>query len=309
MEATEAVMNLTRLSVELEGELMDNIGGIIRARRAAATALRSALIALAKCNEHYTEAELASQWLAAVRMRGDILPFGWYQPPPNGISVLIGNPPTFDRLEYTSLRDPRNWPSESAKTTAESVLYPYLSAVDRETGMLGDFVGTFYAGRRPEVRDWIREVYLATMRIAEFTQVGQRLSEVFEYAESVMKSLGSRNNTFSLSSGTPLGADIGHTIPGYGDSSQPWMRKGVSEAEIAVEIARGRTFVNASNNARIDGATAFTIEPQMLLPGLPMASFHVIVAFARNEKLLITEFDDLFAMFEMDRWIRCSGRR
>jgi hypothetical protein len=280
---------------------MDKARGIIRARRAAAGTLYSAL---GQVGRDFTEASLAECWLREAKNSDDILPFGWYQPPPDGISVLVGQPPSFDRLQFGSLREQINWPSASVRYDNSSVLYPYLSAVDRRTGMIGDFVGTFYAGSDREVRSWIAAVYDVTLRIANFAAVGQQISEVYEFARTELESLGGHNNTLSMSGGTDVGADIGHTVPGYDDIEVPWHRPGASVSDVVHEVAATRRFISSANDARINKETAFTIEPQILQPGLPMASFHVIVAFVGQEKYVVEEFDQLFDFFGMISWIR-----
>lgn len=279
---------------------MRRIRGIQRARRAAAVTL---LETLKSTEMPYAEKDIETGWLRELRRRPELFPFGWYQPPPNGISVLIGSPPGYERLEYDSLREKGNWPSDQVRSSAESVLYPYLSAIDRRTGMIGDFVGTFYGGKNAALREWIADVYHGTLKIADFAKPGKRLNEVYAFAQSVMSSLGGRNNTLSLTAGSDLGADIGHTIPGYAAAPSQWDVSNVDQNKLVQMIAGAREFVSATNEHTIDGATAFTIEPQMIRPGLPMASFHMIVAFDGADRVIIEEFDDLFEFFGMDDWI------
>jgi hypothetical protein len=283
---------------------MRNVGGIVRARRAAAKTL---LASLEVVGDGFSEADLAKAWHTEVARTPSLRPFGWYQPPPSGISVLIGKPPSFDRLRYESLREPVNWPSTAVTYGSDSILYPYLSAIDSDTGMIGDFVGTFYAGQNREVRSWLAAVYDITLRIAKFAEVGMRIREVHAHAVNLMDSLGGRNNTVSLSGGTAAGADVGHTIPGYGLESPIWAGPDVPVDGAVEGIAGARTFVDKTNEATIDDRTAFTIEPQLLRDDLPMASFHIIVAFSAGGKHIVQEFDDVFEYFGMSSWIRASG--
>ena len=183
---------------------------IVRARQAAAGSLVETLRQLPS---GYSEKMLAEQWLAEIARLKTVLPFGWYQPPPAGMSVLIANPPSYERLAYKSLREEVNWPSATVHNTEHSILYPYYSAIDRETGLIGDFVATFYGGSDKLVRDWMREVYLATLKIIGCARPGLKFSELFHFAEEITKSLGASNNTYSLSGG--LSSDIGHTVPWF----------------------------------------------------------------------------------------------
>ena len=180
------------------------LDGIVRARRATAAALLRALKTLPAA---FTESELAKSWLQRIAEDPRILPFGWYQPPPQGVSVLIGRPKGFERLTYRSLRDQENWPSSLISYSTPSIIYPYFSAVDAKTGMIGDFVGTFYGGHDNMVRDWIATVYHLTLKVAEFVMPGKRVSDVFQYAKSQISEHGGSNHTFSLSAGTqPISA-------------------------------------------------------------------------------------------------------
>ena len=128
--------------------------GIVRARSAAARTLTAAIL---KSQQTYTEHDLAEGWLQFIRNDNNIFPFGWYQPPPHGISVLIGTPPHYERLNYKSLRDSDKFPSSQHILTPNSIVYPYFSPIDRETMMIGDHVGSYYSGHNLTTREWIRQ--------------------------------------------------------------------------------------------------------------------------------------------------------
>lgn len=169
--------------------------------------------------------------------------------------------------------------------------------------MIGDFVGTFYGGEDPEIRSWISSVYRATLQIVSFAEVGRSLGEVYSYGQEVMAALGGRNNTVSVAAGAVPGADIGHSIPGYGAESPTWLRDGLVREQVCREIAAARTFISAGREDVISDGTAFTVEPQILHEGLPMASFHVIVAFSPAGRHTIDCFGDIFDYFGMSSWI------
>ncbi|MFD2111319.1 hypothetical protein [Thiorhodococcus fuscus] len=271
---------------------------IIHARDASATTL---LEALQELGMHFTEQHLADKWLQYIKTKTSIHPFGWYSPPPNGVSVLIGEPDDFNRLEYQSLRDQCNWPSPDVYFNQNTVLYPYFSAVDRATKMIGDHVATYYSGRDPNIRQWYRAVYEATRQIALSVNIGMTFSELHSLAEEKLLTLGAKNNTYSLTGG--LAADIGHTIPYFSTGAPPDGQTMEDARSIASLIGGGREFISKSSEYIISDSCAFTIEPQAVTAGLPMCSFHMIVAYVNGEFFLIEKFKRLFEFFGMADWI------
>jgi len=279
----------------------EKIKAVIRARRAASTTLLDALRAFTPTN--FSEADLARQWVDEIKENSIVRRCGWYMPPPHGMSVLIGSPPDYNRLRYDSLREAKNWPSSQVRFSDNCILYPYFSAVDRETLLIGDFVGTFYGGQDSAIRAWVATAYELTMQIADFVQPGQRLSEIFQYAQGAFESLGATNNTYSQSGG--LASDIGHTIPGFSRDTATLLSQGIdlADTDVASLLAGARLFVSKDNDSILEEDFGLTIEPQLTAPGLPMASFHVIVAAANGQKTLVTEFDPLFEHFGMNELV------
>ena len=279
---------------------LDQLEGIVRARTAAASTLMAAIRQL---GHSYTERSLATAWLNGLCKDHAILPFGWYQPPPAGMSVLIGSPPDYGRLNYRSLRDPDTFPSDRFQMSPESILYPYFSAVDRATLMIGDHVGTYYGGRDRNIRDAMKEVYAYVTSIADYAKSGMSFSEVYDFASSRLDSLGAKNNIYNTSGGSSF--DVGHTIPYFGRPLPAELLKSdkLPQAEIAGMLAKGREFVSKENLGVIEPPCAFTIEPQVIIDGLPMISFHVILVFIGAEKHLIQKFEELFESFGMSEWI------
>ncbi|MDP9191114.1 MAG: hypothetical protein M3P06_05370 [Acidobacteriota bacterium] len=272
----------------------ERVDAVVRARRAASSSLLKALLALPA---QFSEADLALRWLSEIKHDPLIRESGWYVPPPNGMSVLIGNPPDYGRLRYNSLREPHNWPNTDVRYSEDSVLYPYFSAVDRETFLIGDFVGTFYGGPDPAIRAWIAAAYKITMDIAAFIQPGQRVSDIFNFAAESFAALGAANNTYSQSGG--LASDIGHTIPWFDCDATPLQGNDQNDTDVAKLIANARSFVSRDNHTVLSETFGLTIEPQLVAPGLPMASFHIIVLVANGRKTVVTEFGALFEHFGM----------
>jgi hypothetical protein len=280
--------------------------GVVRARSRAADTL---LTALKMLEGAFTEKQLADSWIDAISRDNDLLPFGWYQPPPNGMSVMIAKEQPFARLNYMSLRDEINWPSEKIRYSQGSILYPYFSAIDRKTLMIGDYVGTFYNGADVTIRDWIRDVYHTTCKIVDNIRFGMSFSEIFSISENQMSTLGARNNTFSLSGG--LASDIGHTVPLFGEETESielYKIRSMSPEDLSKFIADQRQFISGKSSFTINKPCAFTIEPQFLLEGLPMASFHMIVIISNTSKLVVEKFRRGFEYFGMDRWIGAEAK-
>jgi hypothetical protein len=273
------------------------IEAVVRARRATANTLLSALQMFS--NEEFSEKQLARNWMEKIRENSIIRNCGWYLPPPHGMSVLIGNPPDYHRLRYNSLREVENWPSSQIRYSNSSILYPYFSAVDKDTLLIGDFVGTFYRGQDPAIRNWISTAYKLTLEIASFIQPGQRASDIYNFAQNKFNSLGISNNTYSQSRG--LASDIGHSIPGFCQDSSNRDRVSVdlTDKEVASQLANARWFISKENNSVLGSDFGLTIEPQLVAPELPMASFHVIVMVVDEKKTVVTEFDSLFKYFGM----------
>lgn len=280
----------------------EKVAGIYRARKATSASLVTALKGI---SEHASESQLAKLWQNALSKQEILLPSGWYQPPPSGMSVLIGNGESYERLHYESLRAIENWPSDNYILGPDSVLYPYYSAIDRNSLMIGDFVGTFYGGNSKIIREWYTLVYASTLKIAEFACPGMQFSELYAKAAEIMARAGASNNTFSQSGG--LASDIGHTVPFFDVNLHRGDRMLPSEMGIASffrSVADARVFISGDSEYRIGEDAAFTIEPQMLAEGVPMASFHLIVIFLEGQRQIIREFDDIFALFRMTDWIQ-----
>ena len=278
-------------------EIERKIEAVVRTRRATTNALLSALQMFSK--EGFSEKQLADKWMEKIKQTYNLCNCGWYLPPPYGMSVLIGNEPDYNRLRYNSLREVENWPSSQILYSNNSILYPYFSAVDKETLLIGDFVGTFYKGRDPAIRNWINTAYKLTLEIAKFVQSGQQVSDIYNFAQDKISSLGVLNNTYSQSGG--LASDIGHSIPGISQDSAnlDLISSDLTDKEVASKIAGARSFISKENNSVLGSSFGLTIEPQLIASELPMASFHVIVLFANEKKTIVTEFDSLFEYFGM----------
>lgn len=277
----------------------DHLCVIRETRSAAASALVQTLSGLPPCS---SEAAIGANWQQVLSKNSRLFSEGWYQPPPKGVSVLIGNPPTYERLAFRSLRDRDAWPSEDIVLSRESILYPYFSVVNRSTLMIGDFVGSFYAGRDIAVREWMRAAMHCTRGIISKIHLGMPLRDVFYVAQEAIATLGAQNNTYSMSGGRA--SNIGHTVPFFGERAiLDRIDDRGSGSSLAETISPARHFISAESERRIESPTAFTIEPQLLADGLPMVGFHFIVAFVNGHKFVVSEYDHMFQYYGMDEWV------
>jgi hypothetical protein len=270
------------------------VEAVIRARRSTAQTLLKSLHTLPK--EGFTEKQLAAKWIENINENSIIRNCGWYLPPPSGMSILIGNPPDYERLRYNSLRETKNWPSSQVHYTNKSILYPYFSSVEKDTLLIGDFVATFYSGKDPAICNWISSAFNLTLKIASFIQSGQRVSDIYNFAQEIFKSIGASNNTYNQSGG--LASDIGHSIPGFCENWDK-VNPELSNEDIASLISKSRWFISKDNSRLLGSDFGLTIEPQLVVPGLPMVSFHVLVLVANKKKTVVTEFGPLFEYFGM----------
>ncbi len=269
-------------------------------RRVNSEALSSVL----SLENTHSEASIAEAWLKALQSNSDLYPFGWYDPPPNGISVLIGNPGDFERLRFKSLRERKQWPRKDVHLSNDSLLYAYSSPIDRSSLLIGDICLTLYKGEDPRIQAHLRQAYEITYAIANYTSVGMSLKELYLYASKTISEAGLRNEVFSITD--PCSFDIGHTIP--------WSYSKPSDAELNVVASAGgaalkkalstqRVFLNSESTLPISETMAFTIEPRLSGANLPPVSFHVTVVFENGERSIIAGYDPLLTQFGMDVYL------
>src|SRR3989338_2922440 len=115
--------------------MSDLIDAVIKTRKISAEIAAQSLLRI----DGASEIEIHKLILSKMSEHSDIFPTGWYDPPPEGISILFDETP-FKRLQYNSLRNPEYWSKEERKFTKETVGSIYFSPVDKKTGMMGDIV-------------------------------------------------------------------------------------------------------------------------------------------------------------------------
>lgn len=253
----------------------------------------------------FSERQLKDLWIEELRKSGKLFPSGWYCPPPEGCGVLIGDEKNTGRLNYDSLRKEANWPRPDIKFNIRTgIAYIFASPVDKETGIIGDFGLTVYAGKDQRIINHFKKVYLINQQIVGEIRPGLKVSEVYNQAIHIFSAANLTNN---VSSNTDMvGTNIGHSIPG---TLEPY-----SEAELAAIkgdnwqaagdlISQKRVFFNGKVDYVFKPGDCFTLEPRLTdleKPYLPMVSFHTIIRVTKHGAELIEKFDKIFRATKMD---------
>jgi hypothetical protein len=278
------------------------IAAIQHARSLAATTLACAI---RDYRSQLTEKSLCTEWAQRLAAEDSLLPEGWYQPPPNGVSVLIGTPPDFTRMAYVSLRHEVTWPRQDITLTDDSIMYAYCSPVDRNTKMIGDLGITLYRGSDARIRNHLATCFDITAQVAAYAEVGMQLLELYEFAADLIDKAALVNETFSTTDQSG-GIDIGHTLPWSYNEPTPEDRAaliGGDPKTVAKTISRARLFLNAEESQRILPTMGFTVEPRMAGPEYPLASFHVLVTFSDGVKRIHADFTELLDLFDMTSYL------
>lgn len=247
-----------------------------------------------------SEVQLRDAWLAELRKCPQILPDGWYAPPPGGIGMLFATETIGSRINYDSLRPEGNWPQDDVRLDRqEGMAYVYASPVHKKTGIIGDFGMTIYLGKVPEIIEHLQNCLRMNRRVFDHLSVGMTLAEISDFASDLFKSEGLSNNVTSVTDLT--GVNIGHTVPA---SYEHWTPTEIATIKATTSgwekiISGKRIFVNGQESFRIIPAMALTIEPRLTVLGsstIPMSSFHtIIVIHGDGSKELLTNFSNVFA--------------
>ena len=250
-----------------------------------------------------SEIEIRDLWHDELCAVDGVAKQGWYTPPPAGIIVAIADPPSYDRVEHPSYRTELTWPSSERHLSTESLLYAYASPVHLQSGIIGDIGCSLYRGHDRELRRHMHNVWTLTKRIAEAAKVGMRFSELYGQAAALIDEFGFENNIYSVHQGQAT--NIGHTIPWSNESMSVDERRIIETGppqQRANLISNKRIFISQVEAARISSDIALTIEPRLSGPDLPTIGFHVAVAFTSGNKVVISELDPLFELFDME-WL------
>ena len=281
----------------------DRIAVIQRTRAAGAAAFVNAL---SHSDNASSEQALSQHWLAEMRKDSNLLPDGWYQPPPGGVSVLIGRAPRYERLTYDSLRDPRIWPRDDHTLSAESLVYAYASPTDRHSGLIGDLGMTLYRGASKAIHDHLTSCLKVSTQVAAYAEVGMELRDLFHHAQKTIRDIDPSLSNFVTSITDAGASNIGHTIPwsyeGYSPEVVECLEQG-STTDIADMIKSRRVFLNASSREQVKPTMAFTVEPRIASPSLPLSSYHLIVTFLEGKRRICSNLAPIFKLFGMDQYL------
>jgi hypothetical protein len=243
------------------------------------------------------EVDIADAWHLLLNTDSTTCAEGWYLPPPHGLAVLIADPPSFDRLNRPSFRSRSAWPSRQHRLSGQALLVAYSSRVNHENATIGDMGCTLYFGADQSIKRHLSTVWNITMRIARLAEPGMSFSQLYRDSIGIIDASGLRNNIYSISDSNST--NVGHTIP--------WSDRPISAEErttlksgdpqtIADLVSSSRRFISSTEEHIFTETMAFTIEPRLSGPGLPVATFHVVVSFDRGDRNIITEFAPLFAL-------------
>lgn len=279
-----------------------------RTRKFASGAFLEALKTLLSQNCPFSEKDLSDKWLLGLRKNPQIFPDGWFIPPPHGITVLFGTDKDIKRVSPGVIRKEAYWPRDDIfLDLTNGIALVYASPVDRISGIIGDFGLAIYFGTNKRIQKHLRTCLNIDKEIFSSLKIGMKFSEINLFAYKLLTEMGLTSDAASLSD--PTGTNIGHTVPfSYEDMTieeRQILDSGVNDWEKTKDmIAKKRKFVNRSENLKITGSIAFTIEPRPYTKNdleIPNVWIHTIALFKQNgEKELLTDFEEIFRLVKMD---------
>lgn len=221
----------------------------------------------------------------ALRQNPEVTQEGWYSPPPNGIAVLAARPP-YSRLNYRSLRDPENWPSNNI-LTEDSVITCYISPVHRNSLVIGDFGGTFYFGNDARLHRHIGRCELMVQELISIFHQGMTFDQIYRNAQEVFHNHKMTNQP-AESKTDPAGTNLGHTVPFAfpGEGLRPEL-----SGENSKIISNSRQFLSEGSSIRLPNQGCFIFEAQLRdnnNPTLPTILVHRIVKMDYGTPAILT---------------------
>jgi hypothetical protein len=280
---------------------MNSIEDAIRAcretRQFAALALSKCLPMLFQYEEALSEAMLRDRWLALLRESEAIFPNGWYNPPPDGLSVIFGNRQSRRGYTFKSLRPMEMWPQDVFFDREAGFLHVYASPVHL-TGTIGDLGMTIYVGNDQKIKSHLQQCWLLNQEIFDFIEVGVPFSEAYQFALGRMHAYNLSNDIMTRDGAT----NIGHTIPVFSLEERQRLQTG-SWPHLSSMIGAKRTFVGAGERTIYQPGMMVTLEPRPTADDttIPMAWFHsIIIIHQDGTKEILTDFDDIFQSTGMD---------
>lgn len=238
----------------------------------------------------------------------DVRAAGWYDPPASGAAILVGQPADgYARLNYNSLRHESSWSRRDVLLADDSLVYAFASPFDWRSAMIGDIGVTLYRGTDEAIKRHLTACMDLTFKVAGYAEVGMELRELFEYADREIRCAGLVNETSGTRSGL---SNIGHTVPwSYGQYSRralECLRDGDTHG-LRAEISGARVSIDNKAVLHIQPDMAFTVEPQISSPSMPLCSYHVIVSFVGGTKEIISCFGALLEEYDMETYVRLGS--
>ena len=250
--------------------------------------------------DNISEVELCDRILANVLSHKELFPKGWYDPPVGGVSVLFDKAP-FERLLYDSLRNPKYSPSTNYFFEKETVGSVYFSPVNKITKTLADIGFTIYRGENEDIKQHLKKSYDVIRKIAEYTEVGMKFSDLCIFASSLFSANNFRpSRRVILSSDQNQSLNLGHSVPGV---SVDDLILGDSFEEIKENIRTHRVHFIDTENFEIPETYAFTVESRLEdinNASMPSVSWHFMVCFDKGKKTILDNFTKIFKAARMD---------
>ncbi len=304
------------MAVEFSTTRENKLEACRSARALAGQTFAVALGELLKTEKPISEAGLRDEWQQRLIEKREIFPEGWYISPPSklngsphGIGTLFANEAKNKRVNYDSLRRPPNHPQENIYFDKKTgMMYVYASPVDRKTGMIGDWGGTFYIGNNPDIIERLKHCWEINRKIVDQIKVGMTFQDLTSIAFNLFEREGVYNEVLRTDTSQP--GNIGHTVPA---SYEDWSNQEIDilnkykqddpqtwEA-IYTLISGKRKYIDPTESLAIKPNMAFTLEPRLTIRNrqaeIPMSSFHGIVTIDGQGNIeLLTNFQDTFEL-------------
>ncbi|OGG73353.1 hypothetical protein A3A38_01530 [Candidatus Kaiserbacteria bacterium RIFCSPLOWO2_01_FULL_53_17] len=272
--------------------MSDMISAIERTRETAASIVSSTLTNY----QRKTEQEIRDCVLEEMARHGELFPRGWYDPPPGGVSILIGK----ERMAFDSLRKPKYWPRSDIRYSADTPTMIYVSPVDRATQMLGDFGLTIYQGSDTAIQNHIKQGLSAVLDIAECARIGMSFADLYAAGREALAQRGFEHARISTITSNAGDSNFGHTVP-WSDGEAPPGELLIDQLREKIRVAR--RFINLDEHYVISPTCAFMVESRLFdreKPTLPNILFHVIVTFSEGRKRVLTNFEEIFKQVGME---------
>lgn len=280
--------------------VQDNVASCIESRKLAVGVTGKVL----KGFQNGSEADLRDNLQKALAEQQTLLPSGWYSPPPSGIGILFTDGKGMERSKFPTLREEAYWPNHKYKNSVEGISMIYASPVHK-SGIIADFGFTIYNGHDQKIKDHLRLCLDTLEEIANHVSVGMQFRELNQFGQNLFAER-ELNNQWLTTTHNPLGTTLGHTVP--------WTHELPTESEAATikhgnmnelknVISHKRLYIDRAETFVIPETVAFTVESQLASnehPDLPNVFFHLIVAFAKGEKRVLSNFNPIFDTLGID---------